>query len=96
MENSIRILINTLLIIFSRAGSMLIELGPYVIIGTAIGEVIKHTSWTRIAYKALSRSPAISILGAVVVGVVSPLCTYGTAPVVLQLFKAGIGVARLH
>jgi uncharacterized protein len=91
----IQILAKTLFDILARSGEMLIGLGPYVIIGTIAGEIIKYTSWTKIAYKLLSKSPLLSIACAVLVGVASPLCTYGTVPVVSELFRAGIQPAPL-
>ncbi len=95
MDISFRVIVTTLLIVFSRAGKMLLELAPYVITGTALGELLKYTSWTRIAYKALSGNPIVSIFGAVIAGVASPLCTYGTVPVALRLSGEGVHIAPL-
>jgi uncharacterized membrane protein YraQ (UPF0718 family) len=92
---AIRTGVTLLYFIFERAGNMLLRLGPYVIAGTIVGELIKYTSWTKLCYKALSKSPVVSIAAAVVIGMVSPLCTYGTVPVVLQLYAAGIHIAPL-
>lgn len=82
-------------LVFQRAGNALWEIWPYVVVGILVGEVLKLTSWTRIIYKGVSRSPFSATLMAVVLGMCSPLCTYGTVPVLLQLFRAGVPLAPL-
>jgi len=42
-----------------------------------------------------SRRPAVSLVLAALFGMASPLCTYGTVPVVLELLRAGVPVAPL-
>jgi uncharacterized membrane protein YraQ (UPF0718 family) len=78
-----------------KAGQSLLSLGPYVILGVLVGEALKLTSWTRFIYRFVSKSPFVSIMLAAIFGVVSPLCTYGTIPVVIQLFNGGIHIAPL-
>ncbi len=73
--------------IFSEAGRLLIELAPYVFIGVLIGELLKFTSWTRKIYKVCNYFPTGSILLASLLGIVSPICTYGTIPIIIQLFR---------
>jgi len=68
---------------------------PYLIAGVMIGELLKFTSWTKIIYKWTSRSPFIAVLAASVIGTISPLCTYGTIPVVIELYKSGVHIAPL-
>lgn len=82
-------------LVFQRARDALGEIWPYVVAGILIGELLKLTSWTRIIYKGVSRSPFSATLVAVVWGMCSPLCTYGTVPVLLQLFRAGVPLAPL-
>jgi len=87
--------LDTLILILNYSGRTLLELAPYVVIGVIVGEVLKLTSWTKLIYKGVSRSPLIAVLVASVLGMVSPLCTYGTVPVVLQLLRAGVPLAPL-
>ena len=87
--------IQSLLLILYFSGNALLELAPYVIGGVIIGEALKLTSWTKLIYGGVSRSPLLATLFASVLGAVSPLCTYGTVPVVLQLFRAGVHIAPL-
>jgi len=88
-------LFNTTLLILRRAGKILLELWPYVVVGVLIGEVIKYTSWTKLIHKFISRSPLQSVFFAVILGMVSPLCTYGTVPIVLQIFRSGVHLSPL-
>jgi len=74
---------------------MLFNLLPFLIIGIILGEVLKLTSWTKIIYKWVSRSPVISVVSASIIGMISPLCTYGTIPVVIELYKSKVHIAPL-
>jgi len=74
---------------------MLSRFLPYFIAGILVGELIKFASWTKIIYKWVSRSPLLSVISASVIGIVSPLCTYGTIPIVIQLYKSKVHVAPL-
>ena len=81
--------------IIFKAGEGFSAIWLYVILGVISGEVLKFTSWTRIIYNCISKSKFIGIIIAAILGIVSPLCTFGTVPVVLQLFKAGVPLAPL-
>jgi uncharacterized membrane protein YraQ (UPF0718 family) len=84
MENSLQV--------FSESGSLLIELIPYVFIGVIIGEVLKYTSWAPLVTKVCNTHPLLAISLAAVLGTISPLCTYGTIPIVIYLLKIGTPV----
>jgi len=88
-------IIEYLLLIFYTAGKSLLDLAPYIIFGVIVGELLKLTSWTKLIFKGVSRAPFGAILVASILGMVSPLCTYGTVPVVLQLFKAKVPISPL-
>ncbi len=81
--------------ILYNAGVSLLGLAPYIVFGVIVGEALKLTSWTKLIYKGVNRSPFVAILVAAVLGMLSPLCTYGTVPVMLQLFKAKVHIAPL-
>lgn len=78
-----------------KSGQTLLDIGPYVLLGVLVGEILKLTSWTRFAHRFISNSPLLSVILASVLGAVSPLCTYGTIPVVIQLFNSGVHIAPL-
>jgi uncharacterized protein len=84
-----------LVTILQKVGQSLWVLLPYIVAGIIIGEILKLTSWTKILYRVISKSPILSIFFSAVLGMASPLCTYGTVPVMLQLFKSGISLAPL-
>jgi len=87
--------IQTIPIFLEKCWNNLINLFPYLIIGVLISELLKFTSWTKIIYKWASKSPVIAVISAAIIGMVSPLCTYGTIPVVCELYKSGVHVAPL-
>ena len=68
---------------------------PYLVIGILISELLKFTSWTKIISKWVSKSPFIAVVAASVIGMVSPLCTYGTLPVVMELYRNKVHIAPL-
>ncbi|MCL2096723.1 MAG: permease [Oscillospiraceae bacterium] len=78
-----------------RCWLTLIGIAPYLIAGVLIGELLKFTSWTKIIYKWTSKSPFVALIAASIIGTVSPLCTYGTIPVVIELYKSGAHIAPL-
>ena len=72
-----------------------IDLLPYVIAGVLVSEILKLTSWTKLIYKWTSKSPVIAVIAATVLGILSPLCTWGTVPIVIQMYKAKVHIAPL-
>ncbi len=71
------------------------QLFPYVVLGSLLGELLKYTSWTKLIYRYTGHSPIWGILTGTVLGILSPLCTYGTVPVLLVLYKGGVSLAPL-
>ncbi len=71
------------------------QLLPYVFVGVLTGEALYYTSVAQWLERACRTHPAIAIPLATILGMVSPLCTYGTVPVVLQLLRAGVPVAPM-
>ena len=74
---------------------MLSSFLPYFLAGIFLGELIKFASWTKIIYKWVSRSPVKAVISASIIGILSPLCTYGTIPIVIELYKSKVRVAPL-
>jgi uncharacterized membrane protein YraQ (UPF0718 family) len=73
----------------------LLSLFPYLAAGIMVGELLKFTSWTKLVYKGVSKSPVVSVISASIIGIISPLCTYGTIPVVIELYKSKVHIAPL-
>jgi uncharacterized membrane protein YraQ (UPF0718 family) len=61
--------------------------------GVALGEVLRRTAWAKIVSEGNTTSSLLSIGTASLLGIISPLCTYGTVPVVLQFLRKGIPLA---
>lgn len=85
----------TLLSVFEKSGYLLLELLPYIVLGVLLAEILKYTPWTRLVREAMSNTPALSILFSSLFGMSSPLCTYGTIPIVIQLYRGGVSLAPL-
>ncbi len=77
------------LLVFSKSGRLLVELSPYVLGGVLIGEALRYASWLKIVNNVCNANPLLAVFMAAVLGTVSPLCTYGTVPIVLYLFRTG-------
>ncbi len=73
----------------------IVQLYPYVILGSFFGELLKYTSWTRLIYRFTCKRKLLSVLFATVLGILSPLCTYGTVPVLITLYHGGVSLAPL-
>lgn len=84
-----------IVMVFEKAGFTLWTMAPYVCVGIILGELLRYTPWTKVIYHYINKSPFLSIFISVILGMFSPLCTYGTIPVVLNLFKSGVAVAPL-
>lgn len=85
----------TLGVYFSQVLDYFLELFPYVILGCLLGEGLKFTSWTKLIYRFTKRYPALSVISATVLGILSPLCTFGTVPVLITLYGGGVALGPL-
>jgi uncharacterized protein len=81
----------TLVALKSRAS--LDELWIYVLLGILATEALRYTSWVKLVHKACMARPVLAILVATVLGAASPLCTYGTVPVVAEIVASGVAIA---
>ncbi|HEX7500433.1 MAG TPA: permease [Polyangia bacterium] len=86
---------STLVLILRLAGATLWQLLPYVVLGVLASEALRYTSVSPLLERGCRRHPAVAIPLAAGLGMVSPLCTYGTVPLVLQLLRTGVPVAPL-
>jgi len=78
-----------------KCWTTLVSLLPYLAGGIMVGELLKFTSWTKIIYLWVSKAPVVSVISASIIGIISPLCTYGTIPVVIELYKSKVRIAPL-
>jgi uncharacterized membrane protein YraQ (UPF0718 family) len=85
----------TLLSVFEKSWGLLLELLPYILLGVLLAEILKYTPWTRLVRDGMSSAPAVSILMSSLIGVLSPLTTYGTVPIIIQLYRGGVSLAPL-
>lgn len=73
----------------------LVQLFPYVIIGSFVGELLKYTSWTKLIFRFTKAHRFSAVVGAAALGILSPLCTYGTVPVLITLYHGGVSLGPL-
>ena len=81
--------------ILHLAAAELWQLLPYVVLGVLASEGLRYTPIAPLLEHGCRLHPIIAIPAAAVFGIVSPLCTYGTVPLVLQLLRAGAPIAPL-
>jgi uncharacterized protein len=81
--------------VLARAGTAFIGLFPYLLLGVLTGQLLRGTRLTALVRGGCERSLPVAVLFAAVLGAVSPLCTYGTVPLMLQLLAGGVPVAPL-
>ena len=80
---------------FIKASLILLQLLPYLIVGTIIGEALKYIKLHKFVGKTRMKGGFLPTFAASVLGMVSPLCTYGTVPVVIQLNNSGVPASLL-
>jgi uncharacterized membrane protein YraQ (UPF0718 family) len=71
------------------AWTQVLELGPYVAGGILLAALLGQLDLPRRWGRWLSRSGPGTVLGAICLGGASPLCTYGTVPVLVELLHGG-------
>lgn len=88
-------MLSEIIFILQRSGYLLLEFLPYILAGILLAEILKYTPWTKYVQKGVNRSPIASIIIASMIGIISPLCTYGTIPIVIDLYKNKVPLAPL-
>ena len=71
------------------AWRQVLELGPYVAGGILLAALLGQLDLPHRWGRWLSRSGMGAVLGAACLGGASPLCTYGTVPVLVELLRGG-------
>jgi uncharacterized protein len=75
--------------VFSISYHTLIHLLPYVVLGVILSELLKFARWADYIKAVPGKAPIITIIFSALLGMLSPLCTYGTIPMVIALFSLG-------
>lgn len=84
-----------LILVFSRSGQALVALFPYVVLGVIAGTALKHSMLVTGIRRVCTRTPLLSIILSSLTGMASPLCTYGTVPIIVQLVREDVPLAPL-
>jgi uncharacterized membrane protein YraQ (UPF0718 family) len=82
-------LTSNLILTAMAAWSQVLQLGPYVIGGILLATLLGQLDLPRRWRHRLNHSGATAVLGATCLGGASPLCTYGTVPVLVELLHSG-------
>ena len=82
-------------LILQKAATTTWDLELYVIVGVLLGEALRYTPAATYLERICRKTPVVSVLASALLGIASPLCTYGTVPVVLELLRAGVPIAPL-
>ena len=77
------------------SGRTVLGLFPYVAVGIVLGELLRLVPWKKWIQRGSSTFSIASIAISALLGMISPLCTYGTVPVVVAFFQAGMPLAPL-
>ncbi len=82
-------LISRLILAATLAWAQVLRLGPYVAGGILLALLLGRLDLPRRWSRWLNRSGQGTVLGAACLGGASPLCTYGTVPVLMELVRNG-------
>ena len=86
---------NQILLVLHISGRTVIRLFPYILAGVALGQALKFIPGKKWMSAGSSRFRFLSIGISAILGMISPLCTYGTIPIVLAFLQAGLPLAPL-
>lgn len=86
-------LISKLVVAATIAWSHVVQLGPYVAAGVLLAALLDQLDLARRWGGWLKRSGPGALVGTACLGGISPLCTYGTVPVLVELLRAGASPA---
>ena len=84
-----------ILAVLQISGRTVVGLFPYVAVGIVLGEILRLVPWKRWISAGSTKFRLVSIVVCAVLGMISPLCTYGTVPLVLTFFQAGFPLPPL-
>lgn len=82
-------LTSLLILAAKHAWTQVLNLGPYVAGGILLAALLGHLDLPRRWAHWLKQSGPGTVIGATCLGGASPLCTYGTVPVLTELLRGG-------
>lgn len=88
-------IIETFLLVFHISGKTMLALLPYMLAGIILGEIFRKFLWMDQLNKWCRKASFTAVLIAALMGVISPLCTYGTLPLMLMLARKGFPLPPL-
>jgi uncharacterized membrane protein YraQ (UPF0718 family) len=71
------------------------QLLPYVVLGVLASEGLRYTNVAPLLERGCRKHPAVAIPAAALLGIASPICTFATVPLVVQLLRTGVPIAPL-
>jgi len=85
----INIIFHSAINVLRESATNLLSILLFIIGGVLLGEILKLTSWSKIFLKFSNKAGIWGIILASLIGMASPICTFGTVPVCIQLYKSG-------
>lgn len=83
------------LAVLRAAAAITWQLLPYVVFGVIASEALRYTNVAPLLERGCRKHPAVAIPAAAFLGMASPICTFATVPLVVQLMRTGVPVAPL-
>ena len=83
-----------LLPVLRTASNDFVNLLPYVLAGVLLSEALRYVRWGNLLVRLTSATTSSMVMAAAI-GIASPMCTYGTLPIVMTLFGMGVPIATL-
>jgi uncharacterized protein len=87
--------VDSVYLILQQAAAETWQLALYVVVGVLLGAALRYTPASALLERICRQKPIVGVLASAFLGMASPLCTYGTVPVVLGLLRAGVPIAPL-
>lgn len=84
-----------LLAVLRVAAATTWQLLPYVVLGVIASEGLRYTNVAPLLERGCRQHPAVAIPAAALLGIASPICTFATVPLVVQLLRTGVPIAPL-
>jgi uncharacterized protein len=87
--------VTILLAVLRVAAATTWQLLPYVVLGVIASEGLRYTNVAPLLERGCRQHPAVAIPAAALLGIASPICTFATVPLVVQLLRTGVPIAPL-
>ncbi len=71
-------------------GNQLVSIAPYFALAILMAGYVKASGADDLVARAFSGNPAVAVMGAALVGAISPFCSCGVIPLIASLLAAGV------